>query len=376
MSSPSPGRRVARLLPFRGRMNPLRPPVPAWDLPRILLAVAAIGGLIAATFWVLRPFLPSVIWATMIVVATWPALCGVQTRLRGRRSLAVAVMTLGMLAILAAPMAVAIVTVVEHADLIVAWVESVGRRPLPEPPQWVVALPLAGPRLATAWQNLASARPEDLAARVAPYLAGVVAWAIAQVGGLGALFVQLLLTVGVSAVMYARGEVAAEGVLAFARRLAGDPGERVVRLSAGAIRGVALGIVVTALVQAAIGGIGLAVTGVPHALLLASIMLLLAIAQIGPAPVLLGGTVWLYLNGHTGWAVVLLGWTVATASLDNVLRPALIRKGADLPFILIFAGVLGGMLAFGLIGLFVGPVVLAITYTLLGAWVNEGDPPA
>jgi predicted PurR-regulated permease PerM len=359
----------------RGRMNTFRPAAPAWDLTRILLAVAAIGGLIAASFWVLRPFLPAVIWATMIVVATWPALCAVQARLRGRRSLAVAVMTLAMLTILAAPLAVATVTIVEHADLVVAWVKSVGGQPIPAPPQWVGALPLAGPRLATEWQNLSSARPEDLASRVAPYLAGVVAWLIAQVGNLGSLFVQLLLTVGVCAVMYARGEVAAEGVLAFARRLAGEPGERVVRLSAGAIRGVALGIVVTALIQAVIGGIGLAVTGVPHALLLASIMFLLAIAQIGPAPVLLGGAVWLYLSGHSIWAVVLLGWTVATGSLDNVLRPALIRKGADLPFILIFAGVLGGMLAFGLLGLFVGPVVLAVTYTLLVAWVTEGNAP-
>jgi predicted PurR-regulated permease PerM len=228
--------------------------------------------------------------------------------------------------------------------------------------------------VAAEWQKLAATRPEDLAARTAPYLAGVVAWLIAQVGSLGSLFLQLLLMVGVSAMLYARGELVAEGVLAFARRLAGEPGERVVRLSAGAIRGVALGIVVTALVQAVIGGIGLAVTGVPHALLLASIMFLLAVAQIGPAPVLLGGAVWLYLNGHIVWAVVLLGWTIGTGSLDNVLRPALIRRGADLPFVLIFAGVLGGMLAFGLIGLFVGPVVLAVTYTLLAAWVNEGGP--
>jgi predicted PurR-regulated permease PerM len=357
-------------------MNTFRPALPAWDLTRILLAVAAIGGLIAASFWVLRPFLPSVIWATMIVVATWPALCGVQTRLRGRRSLAVAAMTLAMLAILAAPLAVATVTIVEHADLVVAWVKSVGTRSLSGPPQWVGALPLAGPRLAAEWQNLAAARPEDLAARVAPYLAGVAAWLIAQVGSLGSLFVQLLLTIGVSAVMYARGEVAAEVVLAFARRLAGEPGERVVLLSAGAIRGVALGIVVTALVQAAIGGLGLAVTGVPHPLLLSSIMFLLALAQVGPVPVLLGAAVWLYLGGQTAWTVVLLVWTVLTASLDNILRPVLIRKGADLPFVLIFAGVLGGMLAFGLVGLFVGPVVLAVTYTLLVAWVTEGRPPA
>jgi predicted PurR-regulated permease PerM len=350
-------------------------PLPAWDLTRILLAVGGIGGLIAASFWVLQPFLPAVIWATMIVVATWPALRAVQARLWGRRSLAVAVMTLGMLAVMTVPLTVAIVTIVERADVVLAWVRALAERPVPALPDWVVSLPLVGPRLATEWQKLASTRPEELAGRVTPYLAGVVRWLIVQAGSLGALLVQVVLSVAVAALLYAHGESAAAGVMAFARRLAGEQGERVVVLSAGAIRGVALGIVGTALVQAVIGGLGLAVTGVPHALLLASIMFLLAVAQVGPIPVLLGAVVWLYMGGQTVWAAVLLVWTLVTGSLDNVLRPVLIRRGADLPFVLIFAGVLGGMLAFGLIGLFVGPVVLAVTYTLLVAWVAEGEKP-
>jgi predicted PurR-regulated permease PerM len=144
-------------------------------------------------------------------------------------------------------------------------------------------------------------------------------------------------------------------------------------LSARAIRAVALGIVVTALVQSVIGGIGLAIAGVPYAMVLTSVMFLLAVAQIGPMPVLLGAVVWLYATGQTFWGTVLVAWSLVTLALDNVLRPVLIRKGADLPLILIFAGVLGGLLAFGLIGLFVGPVVLAVTYTLLVAWVAESD---
>jgi len=132
---------------------------------------------------------------------------------------------------------------------------------------------------------------------------------------------------------------------------------------------------VTALVQSAIGGLGLAVTGVPHALLLTCVMVMLGVAQIGPAPVLIGGLIWLYANGQTFWGTVLLVWALVTASLDNLLRPILIRKGADLPLVLVIAGVLGGLLAFGLIGLFVGPVVLAVTYTLLVAWVRAGELP-
>jgi predicted PurR-regulated permease PerM len=126
-----------------------------------------------------------------------------------------------------------------------------------------------------------------------------------------------------------------------------------------------------------LGGIGLAIAGVPFAAVLTAVMFMLALAQIGVLPVLLGGLVWLWWQDHTGWLVALLIWTIAVASLDNILRPILIRKGADLPLLLIFAGVIGGLFAFGLLGLFVGPVLLAVAYTLLDAWVEEAsDAPA
>jgi predicted PurR-regulated permease PerM len=231
-----------------------------------------------------------------------------------------------------------------------------------------------GEKIAVEWQRLVSTPSEELAGRLAPYLAGIAGWLIAQAGGLGALLVQFLLTVGVAALLYAKGEMVAGGVLAFARRLAGEDGVRVAILSAGAIRAVALGIVVTALVQSAVGGIGLVVTGVPHAFLLTCVMMMLGIAQIGPAPVLIGAVIWLYASGQAFWGTVMLVWALVTASLDNVLRPILIKRGADLPLVLVLAGVLGGLLALGLVGLFVGPVVLAVTYTLLVAWVRAGEP--
>jgi predicted PurR-regulated permease PerM len=349
------------------------PPARPWDLTRILLAVVAIGGLIATSFWILRPFLPAVVWATMIVVATWPALRTVQAWLWGKRSLAVAVMTLAMLTILAVPLTMTVVAIVERADDVVAWSRTLVGRPLPGPPDWLAGLPLVGTRIAAEWQRLASTAPDELATRVTPYLAGIAGWLIAQAGGLGALGLQFLLTVLVAAILYARGESTAAGVLAFARRLAGDDGVRVAILSAGAIRAVAMGIVVTALVQSAIGGIGLVLTGVPHAFLLTCVMVMLGIAQIGPAPVLLGAVIWLYASDQTLWGTVMLVWALVTAGIDNVLRPILIRKGADLPLVLVIAGVIGGLLAFGLLGLFVGPVILAVTYTLLVAWVGA-DP--
>jgi predicted PurR-regulated permease PerM len=134
---------------------------------------------------------------------------------------------------------------------------------------------------------------------------------------------------------------------------------------------VALGVGVTAVVQTVLGGIGLALAGVPFASLLSAVMLMLCIAQLGPALVLFPAVGWMYWTGENGWGTFLLVWSLVVSSLDNFLRPMLIKKGADLPLLLIFGGVIGGLLGFGLIGIFVGPVVLAVTYTLLKAWVED-----
>ena len=193
----------------------------------------------------------------------------------------------------------------------------------------------------------------------------------AQFGNIGLIAVQFLLTVAIAGVMYAGGEAAADGVRRFMRRLAAEQGDIVVTLAAQAIRGVALGVVVTAIIQSLLGGVGLAVAGVPFAGILTAVMFMSCIAQIGPVIILAPAVAWLYWTGATGWGTGLLIWTIFVGTIDNFLRPILIRQGADLPLLLIFAGVIGGLITLGLVGIFVGPVVLAITYTQLSAWVAE-----
>jgi len=134
---------------------------------------------------------------------------------------------------------------------------------------------------------------------------------------------------------------------------------------------VALGVVVTAVVQSVLGGIGIALAGVPFAAVLTAIMFMLCIAQLGPLPVLVPVVIWLYWSGETGWGTFVLVWTIVVGSLDSILRPLLIRKGAHLPLVLLLAGVIGGLIAFGLVGIFLGPVVLAVGYTLLQSWMAE-----
>ncbi len=157
--------------------------------------------------------------------------------------------------------------------------------------------------------------------------------------------------------------------------MAGRRGDAAVLLAGQAVRAVALGVVVTALVQGVLGGIGLAVSGIPYATLLTVLMILCCLVQIGPLLVLVPAIVYLYWSGDTTWGTVLLIWSCVVGTLDNILRPVLIRMGADLPLILILSGVIGGLIAFGMIGLFIGPVVLAVSYRLVSVWMHEVPAP-
>jgi predicted PurR-regulated permease PerM len=342
------------------------------DLTRTVLSVLLIAVLIGSSFWILRPFLLSIVWAVMIVVSTWPLMLKLQSHVRSR-ALAVTVMSATMVLIFVVPLLLAIDTLLDNTDTIKRWVSTLATASIPSAPRWISGVPVVGDKLADAWNNVAAAGQEGIVARLAPYAAAAAQWLLNALGSVGLLTIEFLLTVIIAIIMYTNGEGARSNLIRFGRRLAGDRGERVVILAGQAIRGVALGVVVTALAQTVLAGIGLAVAGIPFAGLLTGVVLLLCIAQVGPILVLVPAVIWLFWSGQTGWGIALLIWTVIVGAMDNVLRPILIRKGADLPLLLIFAGVLGGLFAFGIIGLFVGPVVLAVTYTLLNEWMAEAD---
>jgi predicted PurR-regulated permease PerM len=341
------------------------------DLTRTTLAVLFVAGLIAACFWILRPFLPAIVWATTLVVATWPVMLRVQHRLWNRRGLAVAIMTLALLLVFVVPFWLAITTIIDNFDRIVEWGTSVKSFKLPPAPQWLVGVPLFGERAAQFWESVAVSGIEPLVAKAEPYAGGAASWFVAALGGLGIVFVQFVLTVIIAAIMYVGGERAATAAQRFGHRLAGERGKQSVLLAGQAIRSVALGVVVTAVAQSVLGGIGIAVAGVPLAAVLTAVMFMLCIAQFGPLPVLVPVVIWMYWSGQSGWGTFLLVWTIVVGSLDNILRPILIRKGAHLPLVLLLAGVIGGLIAFGLVGIFLGPVVLAVGYTLLQSWMAE-----
>jgi predicted PurR-regulated permease PerM len=341
------------------------------DIARTTLAVVFIVVLIGACLWILQPFLPAVIWATTVVIATWPLMRRAQASLGNSRGLAVAVMTIVLLLVFVLPFWLAIGTIAGHSGQIIDWGESIAATGLPPPPDWLSKVPLVGPDTARVWQDIGDAGLRELLQKARPYAGRITQWFIEAVGSFGTVLVQFLLTVAVAAIMYAKGEQAASMVRRFGIRLAGSRGEQAVILAAQAIRGVALGVVVTAFVQVAIGAVGLLIVGIPFAGVLSAVMFMLCIAQLGPGLVLIPAIIWLYVSDHPTSGTILVVFTVLAIAVDNFLRPILIRRGADLPLLLILAGVIGGLIAFGLIGLFLGPTVLAVGYTLMRAWIDE-----
>ena len=348
---------------------------PRYDIARITLGVTCLVAMIAGTLWIMRPFLGAIIWGATIAVATWPLMLRLEGGLGGRRALTVTVMTVLMLLLFVVPIVASVAVVVANVDEIVAWGNALATMTIPPPPAWVEQLPLVGSIIANQWQEIA-ARPSAIATTLAPYARTLAGWLVGFLGGIALLFVELVLITAIAAYLYARGERAALFAHRFAARLAGTRGAHAVALAGAAIRGIAMGVVLTALIQGALAGVGLVVTGVPFAPILTVVGIFLAIAQIGVLPVLAGAVGWLYWTGSPGWATGLLIWSLFVVSIDNVLRPILIRRGADLPLPLIFAGVLGGIFGFGIVGIFIGPVVLGVTYTLLLDWVHGAEAEA
>lgn len=353
------------------------PPGPAAprELVRAMLVVLFVAGLITGTFWILWPFLPATIWATTLVVATWPLMLQVQHRLWNKRWLAVAVMTMALLLVFIAPFWLAVATIMENFDRLVAWGSAVASFKMPPPPHWLGEIPLFGDELVTLWQRVQASAIAELIAKAAPYAGSAAGWLVGVLSGFGIVIVQFLLTLMIAALMYAGGDRAEVIAERFGHRLAGARGRAAILLAGQAIRSVALGVVVTALLQSVMAGFGLAMSGVPLAAVLTAVIFMLCIAQLGPGLVLIPAIVWLYWSGEPGWGTFLVVWTIIIISLDNIVRPLLIRKGAHLPLVLLLAGVIGGLIAFGLVGIFLGPVVLAVAYTLLQAWLADDPDP-
>jgi predicted PurR-regulated permease PerM len=320
---------------------------------------------------VLWPFGSAVLWASVLSFSLWPLYARLTKLLGGRRTLAAAILSLGLILVVLLPFGIVTVTLADNvSDLKAAtqrWLESGP----PAPPAWLEKIPLVGHTATEQWRALA-ADTATLRQKAKQLIEPVGAWLLAAGLKLGGGLLQMALSLLITFFLLRNGVAVAGHLTRSIDRIAGERGTHLLLLAGNTIRGVVYGILGTALVQAVMAGLGLLVAGVPGAALLAFLTFFLSVVPGGPPLILLPAAFWLFHQGSNSWGVFMLIWAVIVSTVDNFVKPWLISQGSDMPPVLILFGVLGGAVAFGFIGVFIGPTLLAVGYRLLQEWSGAG----
>ncbi|MDO9364941.1 MAG: AI-2E family transporter [Methylotenera sp.] len=331
--------------------------------------IALIALLIIGCIFVLYPFMAAVLFAAVICIFTWPLYQRVWRLLGGRDTLAAITMTLLLLVALILPMAYLVTNLADSATILLDEAQTTLQNLQPIAPEWIKNLPLVGDQLAEFWQRAAVSH-EELMRLLSQYSEPMRKFMLDGVQLVMGGFLQLLLVVFVAFFFYRDGAYLAKIVVAILRRLGGELGEEMLQLSCNTVKGVMLGIFGTALAQASVALFGFWLAGAPLPLLLALATFFLSVVPVGPPLVWGGAALWLYNHGDHGWAIFLAVYgLLAISSVDNLVKPILISHSSHLPLLLVVLGVLGGALAFGFIGIFLGPTLLAVGLTLITHWV-------
>ena len=340
-----------------------------------LLTLAGLGVLIVGCFLVLQPFLTAVVWAAILCATSWPLYERLRKRFQKHEWLAATIMLVIITIVLFAPFVIVGATIADNADAVEQWTRAVIAAGPPDPPPWVAELPLIGPSAATYWAGMA----HDTAAVMAElrnYIEPARKFALASGMTVAGALLQLALSIIVAFFIFRDAEEITGRLRGGISRLAGERGTELGRVAIATVRGVVLGILGTAIVQGVLAGIGFWIAGIKAAPLLGFITFLLSPVPVGPPLVWIPAGLWLINIGETGWGIFVLLWGgLVVSTIDNIIRPLIISAGSDLPFVLVLLGVLGGVVAFGFIGVFLGPVLLALGYALLTEWATHQPAP-
>jgi predicted PurR-regulated permease PerM len=335
-----------------------------------LARIALIALLVAGGLLVLQPFMAALMFAAVICVSTWPFYSAIRHRFGGRNTLAAGVMTILLLLALIVPMAYLAANLADSATALFQHLRPRLEHPQPFVPSWVRNMPLIGESIADFWLRITSSHDEFML-WISQYQGAAREWALRMAGVLGQGLFQLVLVVVTAFFFYRDGETLGRYVARMAEKLGDEFGLGMLALSTGTVKAVMLGIFGTAVAQAVVAWIGFTVVGAPAPLLLASATFFLSMVPVGP-PLIWGGVaLWLLDQGSVGWAIFMaLYGLLAISTVDNVVKPILISQSAKLPLLLILLGVLGGAIAFGLIGIFLGPTLLALGLKLTQHWMD------
>jgi len=342
-------------------------PRPDRILTVLALALVGVGCLL-----VLRPFLSAMLWAAILASTSWPGLLWLDRILGGRRTLAASVMTLLVTLVVLGPVVAATMGLADDVAELSRAATTLLDQGLPDPPPWVADLPLVGHSVHDYWKQLAH-DGERLVQELSKAAEPARTAALAAGKALGEGVIDLGLSVFLAFFFYLHGETLAGRLRVALERLAGARARYLMGVARGTVSGVIFGILGTALAQGILAAIGFAIAGVPGAVLLGGATFFLSLVPVGPPLVWGGAAVWLFQQDQTGWAIFVAAWGfLLVSTVDNLIKPFIISRGARLPFAIVFLGVLGGVLAFGVIGAFLGPTLLALGYRLVGEWTADG----
>ncbi len=336
----------------------------------IAIRISLLALWISLCFAIMQPFLVPIAWGIIIAVAVHPGYLILLRTLGNRRGLASVIFTLTAILVLILPIFLLSGTLVQGAESLTRGFEG-GSLAIPPAPN-LDFIPLVGTDIENFWQT-ASLNIEEALRMIEPQLRMLGEWVLgfAKTAGIGIL--HFIFAIFIAAVLLAKSEEAGEVTLGIARRLAGTHGFRFAELARDVVRSVSRGILGVAMIQAMLAGLGMLAAGVPAAGLWALVGLLLSTIQLGVLPIMVPATIYLFYTASTTTAVLFLIWTLFVGTIDNILKPILLGRGISVPMLVIFVGAIGGFIAQGIIGLFVGAVVLALGYELLLAWLQDGE---
>ena len=338
-----------------------------------VLGLAALSILLVVSFVIVQPFLSAALWAIILVFTTWPAFRWLRARLHLSPSLAALTMVLGALLVLVVPLAALVPSMSSQVSQGVRWLRGIFSAGMPLPPDWIEGIPLIGRTIAGEWRNLAAGSLQ-IFSYLTPYAESAVQIALSAGVGIGTGLLELLFSLVIMYFLYRDGEAIAVRAEDGLNRLAGDRARHLMEVAGSTVKGVVYGMLGTAVIQGVLASIGYWLAGIPAPTFLGILTAMVSLTPIGPPLVWIPAALWLFQQGDTAWGVFLIVWgAIPVSSSDNVIRPWLIGKvgGTRTPLLLILIGVLGGALAFGLLGVFLGPTLLAVVYTLILEWTQR-----
>jgi predicted PurR-regulated permease PerM len=339
---------------------------------RVLMGLL-LGGVATGCVLVLYPFLSALLWAAILVFTTWPVVEWLRIHLHLRRGPASILMVLLTAVVLVLPIALAAPSGADDVTRLRHTIEAALRAGLPDSPLWVFDIPLVGPTIGDLWNRWAADVSVMLEA-LRPYFGIVLEGGLGLLLGIANGVLMFILALFIAFFFYIYGEPIAARLKQLLQRIAGVQADRLIVVTGATVRGVVYGILGTAVVQGILTALGLWLSGVPRPVLLGGVAGFLSVLPIGAPVVWIPASIWLMSSGHLGWGIFLAVYgVVAVSGADSVIRPWFIARGAQLPFLLTVLGVLGGALAFGLLGIFLGPVLLGIGYTLMNEWARGVD---